>query len=67
MIQVKQSIVEQISILWQHVNEDQEFSLKFVRDHALAIVQLSDQALGPGSSMLTHPAAAVQEPSEHPS
>jgi hypothetical protein len=45
MDHLRKAILEQIAILSDHKCNGMEISLHFVRDHALSIVQMTEEAL----------------------
>lgn len=45
MDHLRKSIIEQIAILSDHRRNGLDISLHFVRDHALSIVQMTEEAL----------------------
>jgi hypothetical protein len=42
------ALKEQIEILWQHQAQGSDLNYRFIRDHALAVMQLSEQILTGG-------------------
>jgi hypothetical protein len=45
MEHIKKSIIEQIAILSDHKCHGREICVQFIRNHAMSIVQLTDEAI----------------------
>jgi hypothetical protein len=44
------ALKEQIEILWHHQSRDNDLDYQFIKVHALAVLQLSEQMMGGSSS-----------------
>jgi hypothetical protein len=45
MDHIRKTVVEQIDILWQHQASESDLNYPFIRDHALAVMQMCEQMM----------------------